>query len=105
MMFSGLFEDFNKVKNHHIASNSNFIFKLWNLKKICDHYSRLLKGEYHGDRISYAIYYGGFEGIGWEKSGSTFISCLSSFQTSSCIHKSALSSFVGGLFSGVEVEK
>ena len=33
MMFSGWFEDFNKIKSHHLASNSNFIFKLRRFEK------------------------------------------------------------------------
>ena len=28
-MITGVFEDFNKLKIHHLASNSNFIFKMW----------------------------------------------------------------------------
>ena len=28
-MITGIFEDFNKLKSHHLASNSNFIFKMW----------------------------------------------------------------------------
>ena len=29
MMITRIFEDFNKVKSHHLASNSNLIFKMW----------------------------------------------------------------------------
>ena len=27
--FGDDYEDFNKLKSHHLASNSNFIFKMW----------------------------------------------------------------------------
>ena len=65
----------------------------------------MLNGEDHGDKISYPRYYGGFEGIGWEKSGSVIMSCLSFYPKYSCINKRVLSLLGGGLFSGVEVEK
>ena len=38
MMCAGIFEDFNKVKIHHLSSNSTYIFKLEDLEK----------REYHG---------------------------------------------------------
>ena len=61
MMITGLFEDFNKVKK---SPSLKFEFHLQALKKIWDNYSNIFKGEDHGDRISYPIYYGGFEGTG-----------------------------------------
>ena len=33
-MLTGVFEDFNKLKNDHLDSDSNFIIKMWaNFKK------------------------------------------------------------------------
>ena len=29
VMLTSVFEDFNKLKSHHLAPNSNFIFKMW----------------------------------------------------------------------------
>ena len=29
VMFTGVFEDFNKLKTDHLASDSNFILKRW----------------------------------------------------------------------------
>ena len=29
VMLIGVFEDFNKLKSDHLASNSNFILKMW----------------------------------------------------------------------------
>ena len=29
VMLTGVFEDFNKLKSDNLASNSNFIFKVW----------------------------------------------------------------------------
>ena len=52
--------------------------------------SSIFKWEDHGDRIYYSRYYGGFEGIGWEKSGSIIMSCYSKH---SCINKRVSSSF------------
>ena len=50
------------------------------------------KGEDHRDRISYQGFYGGFEWIGWEKSGYVIMICLSSYSKHSCINKRVLSS-------------
>jgi len=79
MMITGIIEDFHKVKNHHLASNSNFIFKLW----FGDNHSSQLQGEDHEEKImeeiSYPWYCGGFEGIRWVKSGSAIMTCLSLF--------------------------
>ena len=60
-----------------------------------DNHSSIFKGEDHKDRISYPRYYGGFEEIGWEKSGSVIMSCLSSYSKHSCINKRILFSFGG----------
>ena len=96
MMITGIFEDFNKVRSHHLASNSNFNFKLWrfegDLKIVIQAYS---KDKNHGDmdRISYPRFVRGFEGIGGEKGGSVIMSCLPSYSKHSCINKRALSLF------------
>ena len=104
MMIRGIFEDFDKVKCHHLASNSNFIFKLWRFGIIIHAYS---KEKNHGDmdRISYPRFVRGFEGIGWEKSGSVITICLYSYSKNHVYLKRFSPHLGWGLFTGVEVEK
>ena len=60
VMTTGIFEDFQKVKNHHLASNSNFIFFEDVEIIIQAHFKeKIMEIEYLIQDIC-----GGFEGIG-----------------------------------------
>ena len=53
VMITSIFEDFNKLKSHHISFKFEFHFQGVGY----------FQGEDHGDGISYPRYHGGFEGM------------------------------------------
>ena len=49
VMLTGVFEDFNKLKSDHLASNSNFILKMW------DNFKEKIMGMWREYLIQYLL--------------------------------------------------
>ena len=112
VMLIGVFEDFNKLKSDHLASNSNFILKMWaNFKE------KIMEMEYLIQDITedlkgrvvdllriwrdelYICW--GFWGISWENNGSVIMISYLEFMYK---WEGSLLILVIGLSSGLVVE-